>query len=183
MDNLPEPNVCEFASAPRPSFEDWQLIAKGAHMTSEFLNMPWLRQYIDHEVFGVWYWQNLCMRIGSVTGGVLTHEDYVMIQNGVELHAVNNIRTVPRMVFTQHVCCDKDCYYCTLYKNSLFMEFGFELSKFLGYDGVDTSVFDAYGAYGDDGVFDDYGDDGDDGDDYGAYGVYGDDGAYGDDGW
>lgn len=158
MDNFPEPLVCEPAlvpePAPRPSMDDWELIAKGARMTQEQLRMPWLRRYVGEDVFGVWYWQNLCMRIGSVTGGVLTQEDYVMIQNGVQLHAVHTMRAVPRMVFTQHAYCDENCYYCTLYRDSLFMEFGFELSKFLGYDGVDVSVFDiyaddgAYGAYG-----------------------------------
>jgi hypothetical protein len=175
MDNLQDPLVCELS--PRPSFEDWKLIAKGVVMTSSELNIPWLRNYIDHEVFGVWYWQNLCMRIGLVTGGLLTSEDYYVIQHGVKLHAVDHISTVPHMVFSpSHTNCDENCYYCTsnLYREGLLREFGFELSKFLGYDGVDASVFDVYANDGVDGYDGDYytnggndddGEEGDDGDD------------------
>jgi hypothetical protein len=144
MENIPEHIVCESAPVPRPSLEDWDLIAKGTDMTYEVLNMPWLRKYIDHPIFGVWYWQNLCLRIGLVTGGVFTQEDYDMIQFGVQMHAVRKMCGVPRMVFSQHLYCDENCYYCTIYRNSLLTEFGFELSKFLRYDGVDGSVFDDY---------------------------------------
>jgi hypothetical protein len=165
MDNIPEPIVCELS--PRPSFEDWELIEKGADMTSEELHMPLLNQYMNDEVFGVLYWKNLCMRIGLVTGGLLTFEDYDMIQFGVKLHAVHHSRGVPRMGFPSHGYCNKDCYHCNLYRGSLLTEFGFELSKFLGYDGVDASVFDVYADDSDDdgSVFEDY-----DGDAYGADG-------------
>ena len=168
MDNIPEPIVCELS--PRPSFEDWELIAKGANMTSAQLHMPWLNQYMNDEVFGVWYWQNLCMRIGSVTGGLLTFEDYDMLKFGVETHVLDKNRRVPcevfpshaRMLFPSHGYCDEDCYHCKLYRGSLLMEFGFELSKFLGYDGVDASIFDDYANDGYDGDYYTNGDDGDD---------------------
>jgi len=172
MENIPEHIVCESAPVPRPSLEDWDLIAKGADMTSEVLNMPWLRKYIDHVIFGVWYWQNLCLRIGSVTGGVFTQEDYDMIQFGVQMHALHKMPAVPRMVFAPHAYCDENCYYCTLYRNSLLMEFGFELSKFVGYDGVDGSVFDDYANDGIDGSV--FGDDDNDGADGSAFEDYAD---------
>jgi hypothetical protein len=170
MDNIPDPLVYEFS--PRPSFEDWKLIDKGAVMTSAELHMPWLNQYVNHEVFGVWYWENLCMRIGSVTGGLLTFEDYDTVKFGVEMHAVHHKRYVHSMLFPPNGYCDKDCYHCNLYRSRLLTEFGFELSKFLGYDGVDASVFDVYANNGVDGYdgYDGYdegdeGDEGDDGDD------------------
>jgi hypothetical protein len=178
MDNFPDPLVCEeeLMRGPhaRPSVYDWKLIEKGALMTHEQLHMPWLLKYVNDPVFGVLYWKNLCMRIGSVTGGDLTVEDYYVIQHGVKLHAVYHIRTVPHMVFSpSHTNCDENCYYCTgnLYREGLLREFGFELSKFVGYDGVDSSVFDAYANDGDDGsVFGAAnGDDGDDGDAYDGY--------------
>jgi hypothetical protein len=178
MENLPEPIVCEPAPVPRPSLNDWEFIDKGVDMTSEVLSMPWLRRYVDDEVCGVWYWQNLLMRIGSVTGGVLTLEDYHKVQLGVTLHAVYKSHDVPRMFYMQHSCSDI-CDVCDTYRLNLLMQFGFELSKFLRYDGVDGSVFDDYANDGDNGsVFDDYNDD-DDGDYYTNEGN--DDGDDGDD--
>jgi hypothetical protein len=177
MDNFPDPLVCEPKPIPRPSWEDWKLILKGAQLTSQVLSMPWLRPYIDHEVYGVWYWENLCMLIGSVTGGYLTFEDYRKIELGVMLHAVLKSHNVPRMLYKEHECCDTYdtddiCDICDTYRLNLLMQFGFELSKFLRYDGVDGSVFDDYGyTPNDDGYdADGYDADGYDANGYDAYG-------------
>jgi len=149
MDNFPEHIVREDelmpASRARPSVEDWALFAEGALMTPQELHSPQLREYAGHPELEYVYWRNFCKLIGSVTGGDLSHEDFVMIDFGVELHAVHNLRDVPRMMVPPpHGNCEEDCYQCTLYRNSLLIEFGFELSKFVGYDGVDTSVFEIY---------------------------------------
>lgn len=182
MENLSEPIVCEpvlvSEPAPRPSMNDWKLFDEGSRMTAEQLHFPELKKFVDDEVFGKWYWEHLCMCIGSVTGGDLTFKDYDMIRFGVNLHAVYQSRGVPRMVFTPHADCGADCYYCTLYRDSLLTEFGFELSKFVGYDGVDGSVFNDYAKDGYDGYGYDYVNEGDDDDDSDDGDEVGDDDGY-----
>ena len=145
-----------------PTEKDRKLFAKGAQMDIEPLNLPFLLERLHNPFYHAWYLDNLCLRIGSVTGGVLSPEDDSLIQFGVKLYGLTKGNGLPRMFFIEHECSD-ECYYCINYRNNLLMQFGFESIKSLIQKGAALSI----GAYGDDGA-------------YGAYGAYGDDGAYGD---
>ncbi len=113
-----------------PSEEDFTFMTHGSHMDIQNLNLPFLLKHLDDPFFGKWYLQNLCMRIGSVTGGFLTEEDNSLIQFGVKLYWLSKGKGVPRMFFNKHQCSD-DCYYCSIYRGNLLMQFGFESTKSL----------------------------------------------------
>jgi hypothetical protein len=175
----------------KPTPADEVLFQQGSLMEIEALDMPMLLKFLDHFLLREWYLQNLCMRIGSMTGGILNEEDHNTIQFGVKMYFDLKGKSIPRMFFIQHECSDKcDC--CDIYRMNLLMQFGFESIKSIlkqasAFDKssidvvnpVDESAFEDNGDNGDNG--EDY-EDGEDDEDYEDYEDYEDDeGDYGDD--
>lgn len=186
-----------------PTQEDEQQFALGATMDHSVLDVRFLVKHLDDPYFRAWYVKNLTLRVGKVTGGVLTEEDRSAMQFGVKLFGDSEGKLIPRMFHNDHVCSD-GCYYCDIYRSNVLMQFGFESVKSLcqqvaGFSGNDTAttVEDDNGAFedvdeDDDGAFEDADEDDDgyrfeegdddvfeDDDGYGGYGDYDGDGYRG----
>jgi hypothetical protein len=149
-----------------PTKKDRKLFVKGVQMDIELLNLPFLLERMHKPLYHTWYLDNLCLRIGSMTGGVLSMtggvlsaEDDSLIQFGVKLYGLTKGKGLPRMFFSQHECSD-ECYYCINYRNNLLMQFGFESIKSLIQKGAALSIGDD-GDDGADGADEDNEDNGD----------------------